>query len=417
MSSYFTVTGPEELTLQPDSITLSHEINAGWTGQMDFPTNPPIEELADDAVLSVALHDGIGNTLTSPPMRLRKRREREEVGGGKSGGYTLIDETSWILSSGTENFDTFLDGVSGDVVSAIATRFGRTISGVTSFPIWKEDVKQSSGWEPLRRLAAVAGQQLVINLDGSVSFVANAWTTGAASFTAAAYTREYDPADLYHRIYVSKNMGAGTASGDQVYDFDTPGFVSSQALTSPLTPTSVQDLSTQGAARWVTFFDASDQVCAQFPLNGGESGVYSEPITSSEPAVRFSILVEEDDVSSVTKVRIRVVGSPPNPPPAGVDVAISETYGTGRGWPGEFSETLIPSKAWADAHWQDWLQEINRGKHQIVADLNHLDTGVRLGQSFSRFGKNARVEKIDWRCQNNSHSVTVYGEVLNSWQA
>lgn len=407
---HFTVSGPGGLTLRPDSISLAWEINKGWTGSLDYPRRPPLD-LANEAVVSVNLNDNIGNSITSPPMRLRKRREREVVGGGQSGGYQLIDETSVILSSGTENFDTFQNGTSEDIVAAIATRFSRTISGVLEFPIWKEDVKQSSGWEPLRRLAAVAGQQLVINTDGSVSFVTNSWTTGAADFRAAAYERNYDPADIFGKIFVSKNMGAGTASGSQIYEFDTPGFVPSQALTSPLTPNDVQDLSTDGGARWVTFFNAEDEVCAQFPLNGGEPEVYSEPIAGPGPAVRFSILVVDEDESGETKVRIRVTGAPPNPPPVGVDVAIAQLYGTGRGWTGEFSETLIPSLAWADAHWQDWLREINRGKHQITADLNHLDAGVRLGQTFSRFGESCRVEKISWNCRNNSHTTNVYGEV------
>lgn len=409
------VTGQEGLILQPDSVSLTWEINKGWTGSLDYPQNPPMD-LPDDGTVTIALYDDLSNSLTSPPMRLRKRREREVVGQGESGGYQLIDETSAILASAAENFDTFLDGTSEDVVTAIATRFSRTISGVTEFPIWKEDVKQASGWEPLRRLAAVAGQQLVVNTDGSVSFVTNAWTTGAASFKAAAFERNYDPADIFGKIYVSKNLGAGTASGVQIYEFDTPGFVSSQALTSPITPSNVEDLSTDGGARWVTFFNEDDQVCAQFPLNGGEPDVYSEPIGGDGPAVRFSILVVDTDDSGETKVRIRVTGAPPNPPPSGVDVAISETYGTGRGWPGEFSETLIPSKAWADTYWPAWLQEINRGKHVITADLGHLDAGVRIGQSFSRFGKLARVEKITWNCRNNAHSVNVHGEVLTSWQ-
>lgn len=391
----------------PASVKLSWEINKGWSGTLTYARRPPLG-LSDTATVTITLHDGV-NSITSPPLFVRGRSETEGT-NGDSGTYNLIDTTSVILADGTQSFDTFLNTTSVDLVAALATRFSVSISGVNSFPIWKEDVKQSDGWTPLRRVAVVGGQQLLVNTSGGLQFVNNSWNTGTTAFVPKTTTRNYNPQDRFGALYVEKNLGVGTALGDQYYDFTNPGFMPSQALTTPLTVSQVDDSSSNGAARWVSFFNAADELCGQWRLGGAGT---SDPIVGDWPAVRFSVVVESNPNNGQTNVRVRVVGTPPNPPPAGIDTAIAWNYGTGRGYPQPFSESLLPSKAWADANWAEWLKEINRGTHQLVGSAEHLDCSVRIGQTFTRLGQTGRIEKIDWDFSSASRSTVVTAEVLS----
>ena len=408
---HFVVTGASGVG-QPASGKLVWEINAGWSASLEYPRNPPVGLPATQKV-TIELDDGDGGTLTSPSLYLRGRSQTEDNEEGRSGSYQLLDETSVDLSSGTKNYDTFINSSSTAMGAAIAASSGKSINGVLAYPVWKEDIKQSTDWEPLRRLAAVAGQQLVVTQTGAVLFVDNAWDTGPSPFKAKRVTHNYNPQDIFGRLYVSKNVGQGTNSGDQWYGFTEEGFVPSVTMDAPLFVSDVQDHSAQGAGTWVTFYNAADEQCYQH-RNGGSDDVSSSPNTGPGPAVKFSIYVEPDDVSELTSVRIRVVGAPAVSIPAGIDPAISKFYGSGRGWPREFSESLIPSEAWADAHWQDWLQEINRGKNQLVASADHFNLSVAMGQEYSRFGLTGRTERIEWSFgSGNSYSTTINAEVLS----
>lgn len=394
---------------QPDSVRVAWEINAGWTAELTYATNPPMD-MADDATVVISMTDDLGSALSTPPLRILERNERDEL-GGKSGGYSLIDETSVKLTDGTQSFDTFETSTSTAIVAAIASRFGVSVSGVENFVVWKEDIKLSDGWTPLRRLAAVAGQQLIVQPDGSIVYRDAAWTAGSSSFKESSRSRTYKPQLIYGAIYADKNMGTGTASGEQYYDFDTPGFVSGQALTAPLSVTGVFDSSEHGRITWVSFFDSSDQLCGQWPLGGGDD-VVSDPIVGDWPAVKFTCVVEPSTASGLTATRVRIVGTPENPPPSGIDPAFGQLFGTGRGYPNPFSESLIPSLSFAASHYPAWLAEINRGTNQIIGSAGHLDLSVRLGQTWSAFGQSGRIEKIEWAGTPSSQSTTITAEVV-----
>lgn len=408
MSGGYLVITSSETIPQPTAWNLSQEVNAGWKGKLDFSSRPPME-LPDNTVVQLTVVDEQGNSKTSPELYLRGREETEVLGGADSGIYELLDTTSVDLSSGTENFDTFQNTTSTAVVAAIASRFSKTITGVTEFPIWKENVKQSAGWPPLRRIAVVAGQQLIVNSSGAVQFVNNSWNLGATPFKGARYTRKYNPHDIFGKIFVQKNLGQGTALGDQYYDFTNPGFVSSQALSTPLFVSSVIPSSSAGRVVWVTCFNASDEQCYQFRLGGGDD-VVSSPNVGAGPAVRFSCVVESGS-GGQTEGRIRFIGTPENAPPAGIDTAISKTFGTGRGYPQPFSESLIPSLAWATTNWPNWLIELNRGKHQLLSDSGRLQCNVELGQQMTRFGRTGRIEKVEWSGSTTSQRTDVTAEI------
>lgn len=408
MAAYTVEISGLENTPQPDSVTISWEINAGWSGTLTYNKRPPMD-MADTATATVTLTDEWGESITTPPLYIRDRSETESL-TGQSGTYQLLDTTTVKLADATQSFDTFLDSTSTAIVAAIATRFGVSISGATEFPVWKEDVKVSDGWGPLRRIAAVNGQQLVINADGTISFVAGDYDIGASTFSPDSVTRTWKPQDRFGAILVEKNLGVGTASGQQFYDFTTPGFVPSQAMTTPLTVTGVDDVSSEGRITWVTFFNADDEQCGQYQLGGG-TGISSSPNVGDYPAVKFSCLVEASTSTTNTDTRVSIVGAPPNPPPSGVDTAIAEHYGTGRGYPGSFSESLIPSKAWADDHWEAWLAEINRGTHYLDCKASHLDCSVRMLQTKTWRTFTGRIEKITWTGSPTSQSTTVHAEV------
>lgn len=403
---------------QPSSFSISHTLNLGWSATLDFPYLLDHTGIAADATATITWSDEQDTpiSMSTPPMILRTRGRKASL-GGLGTRIELIDLTSHKLSSGSESFDTFENTTSTAIVAAIATRFGVSISGATAFDIWKEDIKLSNGWVPLQRIAVVAGQQLVVTDTGAVQFVDNDWTVPGALL--ADDEEESDtPGEMFGKIFVSKNLGMGTAIGPWYFDFDEGGYPSTvlDPQISAAVPNDVT-LGGNGSITMVGFWDAEDKLIELHSLGGTDIPIeYSGlPEDGTWPAVRFTCLVTPDPDTGVVEARLQISGTPPDPVPAGIDPAFAQTYGTGRGLTSPFQESLIPSEAWADDHWEDWLRELNRGKRTLkVTGPMDCSVGVGVVHVSSLLSLSGRAEKVTWSGGTSSPPKTTMEVELTS---
>lgn len=378
------------------SCRVDTEINQGWRSTVTFANKPAIL-FGDLEEVRVRLYDTFANSMITPPMIARVRSKYFSLSGGWNGSFELIDLNSYKLSTGTLSFPTFSNVPFTDISAAISTACDVPINNAPDFTVWKEDIKQSDGWGPLRRGALVAGMQLIVNLDGEIEFVDNTTTIGGDGLAIKeAGSANFNALDRYTRLFVAKNLGTGTSLPEQYYDFSEPGYVTSQPLLAPLSFAVPYDMSTNGYLGWVGFWDADDQLIAIYPMGGGETDGYTEPLIGSWPAVRFSVWVYPQVTPVIaTNCRLRILGIPPITFPSDIDPAIAVTYGTGRGYPQPFQENLVPSLTYANSKYLAWLREINRGTFTAdVSGTMQCDPRLLMADSFD--GHDGRIEKLSW---------------------
>lgn len=407
MKPYITLSGVLS-SYKPTSWRVSQRLNGGWLGSLEFAQLINHRAWPVDTTVVVTLRDGRGGTKTTPPMVLRARGRKAGLGGlGTS--FALVDLTSYKLSGGTESFDTFVNSDSGTIAAAIGTRFSVTVGTPADFPIWKEDIKLSNGIGPLGRIALVGGQQYYINEDGVLQFVSNSWTT-EGEFLCDSEEEDGTPGDRIERLFISKNLGAGTLVGPWYYDFNEEGYPST-TLTTPITNAVPLDVSgiDGGFISWLGFWDADDKLIEIHPLSSDEEAPagYSVPLDGVWPAARFTCVVKAP-ASGTVRARVQISGTPPNPPPEGIDPAFAQVFGTGRGAPQPFQEALIPSLAWAEDHWEDYRRELNRGK-DVLKVAGPLDCSVGLGLAYTArfFDLSGRAEEASWALAEGQLQTTL----------
>lgn len=389
--------------------TLEDEINKGWTGSVSFANKPSIT-LPDLSTGILSVRDRFGSILNSPPMLYRKRTKRFSMSQGWSGSYSLMDLVSWKMSNGALSFPTFLSPAStADVISAVATAAGITATGAPTIPLWKEDFKQVDAWSVFRRIAIIAGMQIVITSTGA-HFINNAATSTGWSLVTEDEEASNDPMERFGRLYCSKNLGMGAVKPEQYYGFDAPGYVTNQPLQSPLSLAFPYDFSHAGSLGWVGFWDASDRLISLHSMGASAEGI-TIPLDGVWPAVKFSAWVYPSPYPPYnTDVRMRVLGVPAVSIPVGIDPAIARELGTGRGFPQPFSDTMIPSEVFAIAHYADWLREINRHTFTVGSD-GPLQCAAKLLLPHSFDGHSGRVEKASWRGSSRGGSSSFITEV------
>jgi hypothetical protein len=394
------------------SFSLEDEINKGWTGNVSFANKPSILQ-PDLHTEILSFSDRFQKERTSPPMLLRTRSKRFSMSQGWSGSYALMDLVSWKLSQGTLSFPTFSNTSSATVINAVASACGVTVTNAPDFPLWKEDFKQVDGWSVLRRMAILAGMQIKIESD-KVKFITQEETSPLPwGFVAEDQEASNTPMDRYEKIFVSKNLGLGTIQPEQYYDYTEPGYLTNQPLITPLSQAIPYDMSTAGSIGWVGFWDAENRLISIHPLGGGTADGYTEPINGEWPAVKFSVWVYPSPTAPyATNVRMRILGIPEVAIPSGIDPAISAYLGTGRGYPQPFSDTMIPSLAYANSKYLDWLREINR--HTFTIEANgplQCDAVLLLPHLFDRHS--GRVEKTRWQGSSKGGASNVMVEVMD----
>jgi hypothetical protein len=410
---YVNISGGHATTVNPTSLTLDTEINQGWRGALGFAHKASIT-FGDVEPIDITIGDSrTALSQDTPPMLARVRKKYFTVRSGWSATFDLIDQYSYRLSTGALSFPTFSDCTMEDIVDAVALACDVPILGaVPTFPVWKEDIKQSDGWGPLRRGAIVSGTQLVVQPNG-VHFVEQSTTnTPGAPFSYYGAGVEYAPLDRYGKLFITKNLGMGAALPEQYYDFTEPGYVASQTLTAPLSSAYPYDMSANGYAGWVGFWDSLDRLIAIYPMGGGEADGYTEPLDGVWPAVKFSVWVYPQVTPTIaTNVRLRILGIPPITLPSGIDGSIAVTKGTGRGYPQPFGENLIPGLDYVNANYLKWLREINR--HTKFCPAQGPFQIAKMLDSFSFEEVTGRIEKVAWQVGGGKGSTSITAEHID----
>jgi hypothetical protein len=369
----------------------------GWSLETGFGDWFDTRFAADDEVVATVTDDS--DTSISTPTMLAGPRERDHA-KSRPAKVTWMDKTSWLLSSGSQSWDTFLaPATTATILAAVASRFGVSITGPTPWDIYAEDFKLVNGWAVLDRIERASGGDITVGTDNSLVFRAAGWTSGPSSFKPTTVKDHYDPLARYGRIFVSKNLGTGTAEGPQYYTFTAPG-VATQELSFPLGPGAYPEyVSSVGTVTIVTLYDGPPDSGGQAIVThflDGSSGDGPDP-TGSWPATHLVATIEPDTTGSTAPfgARLKVSGSAYSDLPAGIDGAIAQEFGSGRGAPFAFSDSLIPDLAFATARHPYWLARANRGTNTMTA-TGPLDCSVRVGQTWgwAPWGLAGRIEQV-----------------------
>lgn len=415
--SRISLSGP--ITSQPRSWSIKGSVNRGWTANLDFAGLLDLRATkSTPQSIAITGENDPSNPLTLTDFFYVGQRSRSWgiKSSAKSTSYELNDIPSIKLSSGGQSFDTFSDVTFADVVSAIATRAGVTISGASTSPIFVEDIKQSTLWAPLQRMAAADGMDLIVDTDGSVKFISMT-PSGTCTMPPWLISETFNPWSQYDSILTQKRTGQGVNQGIQYYRETTTGNKESE-LQWPISSASVSDESTSGSIGWVRLWDGppsgSGQLIWANQLGGVTGDVILPPLDGSWPATHVSFLVYPNTASPSTPINavLAINGVSPITIPAGIDpsfsVILTQGAGTDRGFPRIYNESLIPSEAHAIAHKAAYFQSINRGTDMITV-TGPLTTTARFGQTWSYAGLSGRIIDIEHRGGANSMAFTVLG--------
>jgi hypothetical protein len=386
---------------RPSGWSLTEGLNRGWDATLSFGKWKNTRFSATAATL-FTVADRFGQSITSPAM-LASERGRSH-GGTRLTEFNFIDATSWELSNGSQSWDTFLGGTMADIIDAVASRYTVTISGGPTLPIHQEDFKLTSGQAIVQRVARVAGKVMTIGTDDGLALRNWDWTDGAAAFRPSkrgGVKENYRPLERFGRVFVTKTTGLGTSIGPQYYDFTAAGNVTEE-LAFPLGAGAYPEyVASVGTVGWVTLWDgppdSGGNALGTWPLTGDSGDEFIPAATGTWPATHLTAIVYPDTTGSSLplRARLKVSGAAHSTLPVGIDGAIAQEFGTGRGTQSPFSDSLIPSLAHATSTWPAWLVEANRGTNTLTA-RGPLQCGVRVGQTWgwAPWGLSGRIEQV-----------------------
>lgn len=385
---------------QPTSWSLAEKLSGGWSASLGFGQWFNTRSISAESTASITVIDHRGISLVSPTMLIGPRDRNHS--SSRTVGLELLDRTSWKLGDGSKSWDTFLGGTAADIIAAVADECDVTLTGAPTFPIYQEDFKLVNGWNPVDRVRKVAAMEYTVETTDALTFRAWNWTSGSCPFKPGkgGVKDRWDPLARYGRLFASKNLGLGTSSGPQHYDF-TAGGSETGELHWPLMGGTPTDGSTVGSVAWVGLWDGppegAGKLISLHALNGDEVDGIGVPINGTWPATHYSCIVypSKTNPSLPVQARLTINGTPYNPLPAGIEGAIAKEYGSGRGAPYAFSDSMIPTEAFAASHDAGWLAIANRGTNTLTA-TGPLDCRCRVGQTWGwpPFGLSGRVEQV-----------------------
>lgn len=387
------------INVQPTAWSLTETWTNGWKATLRLAQWLDIRSIGPTDPVKLTITDLNSHSLTSPTLIVGPRgrghsRTRETT-------LDLLDLTSWLLGDGSKSWDTFLDVSSEDIIDAVADTYDITINGAPDFPIYQEDCKLVNGWNVIERVRKVAAQGYTVETNDDLTLRDWDWTSGTSSFKPATVRDHWDPLARYGRLFASKNLGLGTSSGPQYFDFTTAGKAEGELHWPLASGALARSESAVGSVAWVGLWNgppATADLLAVFDLGGIAEDAISIGVTSgSWPATHYNAIVYPSLLNSSLPVqaRLRIDGNPANPLPAGVEGAIGKEYGSGRGAPFQFSDSMIPSESFAQSHYQAWLAMANSGTNTLTA-TGPLDCSCRVGQTWgwAPLGLSGRIEQV-----------------------
>lgn len=398
--------------------SVSWAANDGWSFSAVVPGDAldPYEDR--DTVYVVSFTDGLGNSQSTGPCYWSQREYHHEYNVSGNIDLTVMQgecAAMFKMRAANQSFDSYSLTTSDSIIAELATRAGVTITGAPVFDVYEEDVKGAKLSEALDRYLSIAGYEFGVNTDGEIACRSWESSGGTLSFDFSRLTHIVDPRALYTGIRYGKTSSL-PYSGEQVYDFDSTGYVT-QALATPLLSASPTNESngTDGNILAVTFYNADDEWVDHYDFT---LGTWPEPGgTQGTGTITYMIAnVAGGTLTGVVRARLRVSGTPAEEAPEGIDVeflwpALSGDPDTSLGvWPYEqdFIDQLWPNQAYAEARAPYILSKLNAeaDKLQMEGPLQ-CGTGRQLFDRYTYRTREYKLRSINWDLAGNTTSLTL----------
>ena len=392
--------------------------NTGWSmvarvqGELDIYQ-------ARFATYTATWTDGLGSPARSTPDMVWPQREFTDTKATTQPGVTVLnlsDLTSEKMRMNNQSFSSFLASSSGAILTALATRAGITITGVTGSPldfyVIEEDIKNAKLADALKRFLDVSACDYGVNEAGEIA--CRAWEDSEVSLTFDWSTRKHnlDTRSLFTGLRGGKRSSFNYA-GTQSYMFNTDGFVNqalSPFLTAPAAPTPII-VPGAGSIAAVTFYNASDEWVAHYDLTLGSRPAPGGPQGGvGDQCTYFVVEVLPPTIATQLRTGVTVTGTPPGGLPAGVDPEfLYPAAGVSLGeWPvvGDLIEQLFVSQAYFVSRLPYIKSRVNApaDKLTLIGPLQSNST-VKLFARHTYKTREFKIDSIGWNFTNNQTTI------------
>lgn len=391
--AYATLTGPYGPIDHGGTLKVSWGVDKGWTWSCQPKTPVPIRH-ARDAVYSITMHDGRGNSLTTPDLVALPRTKRwsKNTSGPRVPSLSGVDLTTFKQGKRNQSFPSFRATTSEVLLETLATRAGISISGIPDWYIGEEEVKGETLASAIQRLQKAVAYDAVIGTDGSITLTAWEASGDPLDFAIANVEERYDPSQIFTGVRLGKRSSRPN-NATQRYEFDHADSFQ-QELSAPLTGPDADPGNDVGTATIsaVAFYDgdplAPETGLVQFLSFPGPWPTPVGPsIASSETGIATHMVVKTESIGAPYPVKalLVVTGTPydeEDPPPAGVDLQFlypvpngdpedPETYDTSLGaWPSnqDAIDPLFQGYGQAEERYPAYLEKLNMAGDQLAID-------------------------------------------------
>ena len=400
--------------LEHVSASISFGVNSGWQGNVEL-IGDQADDFGDDVPIRIEIQDGLGGQIITPKLYATERQGTDELSdSGPSSSWTLMDETTAKAGRDNVSFPTFRGSTSKEIVASLATAAGIKVKGVIDFPVPDEDVKQSKINDAVQRIAAASAQEWHVRETGEMELVEWGKYSGELVVDWSRITRHCTPRSRFSKINIGKRSAVQANSDNQQSDFKFPfdeiGF-KTFALPNPLSGVIIGDLSKFGYLDAIGVWNGDPgrggKLIKYLAIAGGPFTNTNAVANGAYPATHISCYVMppggieaflQGFAPGEIQATMRVTGTPPNnitATPTPIDPEFLHAYDSGRpiNAAPDWIDSIFPSRQWAVDRAPKFLQMKNKGWRTL--DMNSaLDVSPRLFQSFQRYGKTWRVDKI-----------------------
>lgn len=399
--------------LEHVSASVSTSVNAGWQASVEL-IGDQADDFADDTPIRIEIQDGLGGQLVTPELFATEREAVDERSdSGPSSNWTLMDSTTAKAGRDNVSFPTFRGSSSTEIVQALASAAGIKVVGTIDFPVPDEDVKQSKINDAVQRIAAASAQEWHVRETGEMELVEWGRFSGELQVDWSRITRNCTPRSRFSKINIGKRSAVQSNSDNQQSDFRFPfdeiGF-KTFALPNPLSGVIIGDLSKFGYLDAIGVWNGDPgrggKLIKYLAIAGGPFTNTNAVANGAYPATHISCYVMppggieaflQGFAPGEIQATMRVTGTPPSnlAPALQVDPEFLYAYDSGRpvNAAPDWIDSVFPNRQWVVDRASKMLQMKNKGWRTL--DMNSvLDVSPRLFQSFSRYGKTWRVDKI-----------------------
>lgn len=406
--AWATLTGPYGPIDHGGTLKVSWGADRGWTWSCQPKSLPPIRH-ARDAVYSITMHDGYGNSLTTPDLVALQRSKRwaRNVSGPSVRSLGGVDLTTFKQGKRNQSFPSFRATTSEFLLETLATRAGISISGIPNWYIGEEEVKGETLASAIQRIQKAVAYDAVTGTDGAITLTAWEDVGEDLDFPISNVEERYDPSQIFTGVRLGKRTSRPN-NATQRYEFDHAD--SHQiTLSNPLTGPDADagnDMAGQTVSA-VAFYDGNplspESGLVQFLSFPGPWATPTAPaIAGSETGIATHMVVKTENIDQPypLKALLIVTGTPfdeEDPPPDGVDLQFlypipngdpedpEGSYDTSLGsWPSnqDAIDPLFQGYAQAEERYQSYLDKLNAPGDTLAID-GTLHLGVRPLQRFA----------------------------------